>query len=759
MEGGVAKRQKRAVSISKKVAFWPGILTLIGAALCGRVCLLDAILLFAAANMAAVAIAGLNIHFALIGALLGTLLLQQPLNIPAAAVCVLYYLLHLVWSRWRKKMERFDKILLLFLSEVALLPVFFSSGLQELLRGLIALCVAVISSLIIQNALKTMKTLSRRHVLSDGEQVCISAFFGVLLMSVTDVQAFGFSLPVMLLLLYAMITALARGVGGVAMSVALAAVLTADGSFSLSFVGGIAACALAGAMLRKLDTLGVIGGFIGASLLIGTYVFSASHTINLLNLAAAGAIFLIIPREQMLQLCAYLDDDKNRERFAQKAMRRLRLNTSAEIRHTAKICREMAQLFHSEELEEEPSDALMQWTAQAAKGVCADCSLKKICWRDNRGAAQAIVALLNAHENGERLRIRKPFDPSCKHMQQLAAAAWQAQNQYLVQRAMKKQSNQQYAFINRQITGVGEVLDDLCQRVAEDRWLDEELEQILARGLDRMGYRVYGVDASFPHGNLLIHLRMPAQAIEHADALCEAIQRVLRRRVRILNTLLEGRDCTFVLEEAQAFSAHMGTATLPISRSGISGDSTGERRLERGRVLYALSDGMGAGEIAKGESEVALRFLFDLYGAGFSRDIALESVNKLLLERSEDMYATLDAVFLDLRSGDAEFIKYGAPPTFVFRGSKLHMICAEALPAGIVDEAVPAVSTAKLRRNDAVVLFSDGALDALGDMTKQTIAHALARQLTAQEAAESILSVASSRSREDDMTVMVIKIA
>lgn len=176
MEGGVAKRQKRAVSISKKVAFWPGILTLIGAALCGRVCLLDAILPFAAANMAAVAIVGLNIHFALIGALLGTLLLQQPLNIPAAAVCVLYYLLHLVWSRWRKKMERFDKILLLFLSEVALLPVFFSSGLQELLRGLIALCVAVISSLIIQNALKTMKTLSRRHVLSDGEQVCISAF-------------------------------------------------------------------------------------------------------------------------------------------------------------------------------------------------------------------------------------------------------------------------------------------------------------------------------------------------------------------------------------------------------------------------------------------------------------------------------------------------------------------------------------------------------------------------------------------------------
>ncbi|MDO4572934.1 MAG: SpoIIE family protein phosphatase, partial [Clostridia bacterium] len=700
-----------------------------------------------------------NIHCSLLGAVLGCMLLQRPLNFPAAAVCLAYYLLHLLWRRWRGRLERFDRLLLLFIAEVALLPVFYSGGLQRLLMGLIGLCVAVFSSLIIQNALKTLRALPRRHVLSDGEQVSISAFFGVVLLSVTDVQAFGFSLPVALLLLYAMVTALARGVAGVAMSVSLAVVLASGGSFSLSFVGGIAACALAGAMLRRLDTLGVLGGFIGASLLVGTYVFTASHTINLLNLAASGAAFLMIPRAQMLQLCAYLDDEKNHERFAQKAMRRLRVSTAAEMRQTARVCREMAGLFKPGELENEPSDALMQWTAQAAYGVCADCSLKKICWHDRQRAAESIVALLAAHERGERLRIRRPFEPSCKHMQQMAAAAWQAQNQYLVQRAMKKQSNQQYAFINRQLSGVGEVLEQLSERVAEDRWLDEELEHLLLRGLDRMGYRIFGVDASFPHGKLMIHLRMPAAAIERAEALSEAVCRVLRRRVRLLNALLDGRQCTFVFEEAQAFSSSMGTATLPISASGVSGDSTGERRLERGRVLYALSDGMGAGEIAKNESEVALRFLFDMYGAGFDRDIALESVNKLLLERSADMYATLDAVFLDLRSGSAEFIKYGAPPSFVYRGSRLHTISSEALPAGIVEEAVPAISAAKLRRNDAVILFSDGALDALGDATKDTIAHALARRAEAQEAAERILAAASERSRDDDMTVMVIKIA
>ena len=33
--------------------------------------------------------------------LIGCLLLQRPLNFPAAAVCVLYYLLNLFWTRWR----------------------------------------------------------------------------------------------------------------------------------------------------------------------------------------------------------------------------------------------------------------------------------------------------------------------------------------------------------------------------------------------------------------------------------------------------------------------------------------------------------------------------------------------------------------------------------------------------------------------------------------------------------------------------------
>lgn len=759
MQTDSEKRENKSKSSDSRRALRLALVNLLCAVALARICFDDGLSPFGPAFLGAVAIAGGNAHLTLLGVLVGTLALQRPMHIAAAAGSALFYVAHLLWKRFSRNSAKLDRLFLLFLTQAALLPVFYAESVQVLLRGLIGLGLTVFSAFAMQNALTTIRTLGNRHVLTDGEQVNISLFFGILLLALSEINYLGFSLPVVLLLTFSMIAALARGVGGVAVSVAIGAVLTVGGDFTLMFVGSLAACTLAGAALRKIDALGVFAGFLAGCLIVGTYVFTASHTINLLNLALAGAIFLVIPRSAMLAICGYLDAGKNRERYSKKSMRRLRERTAAEMAETAKVCREVAQLFGTRVSPEEPPDARMQWVTQAAHSVCTNCPMEKLCWSDYPSASDSVVAMLEAHERGERIRIRQPFDPACKHMLQMAAAAWQAQNQYLVQHAMQQQTAQQYAFVNRQLTGVCNVLDALGKRVKEDRWLDEDLEQRLLNGLDRRGIRVFGVDASFPHGKLQMHIRVSESYGKQPLPVCEAVHQTLKRQVRLLDTLYEGRQCTLVLEEAQLLTAHMGTASLPISSSGVSGDCTGQRQLEGGRALYALSDGMGAGQAARAESEAAIRLLFDLYSTGFQRDVALESVNRLLLEHRRDMYATLDAIFLDLRTGQAEFIKYGAPPTFVYRGSRLHSICAEALPAGIVDEAVPAIQTAKLRRDDTVFLFSDGALDALGEQTQSAITEALAKTQDCKKLSELLLQRAKSCGQEDDMTVMVIRIA
>jgi len=221
----------------------------------------------------------------------------------------------------------------------------------------------------------------------------------------------------------------------------------------------------------------------------------------------------------------------------------------------------------------------------------------------------------------------------------------------------------------------------------------------------------------------------------------------------------DGKICILVIEEAQLLSVSVGKASAAVSSSGVSGDCTGIRALSQGRMLCVLSDGMGSGAAARSESEAAIRLLFNLYERGFTREIALESVNRLLLEKGKEMYATLDIVHVDLSSGQTEFIKYGAPPTFVYRGKRIHTISSEALPAGIVDEAVPAIQTTKLRRDDIIFLFSDGMLEALGHQTQSAIMETMAQATDSQMISELLLRRAQDMGQGDDMTALVIRIA
>ena len=507
-----AKRNRFLQYIGRR-AFPGEMLTFFAALLLGRVCIAGDIAPFGLAFLAAATIAGCNPHYAFAGAVFGQVLLQQAPQYPAVCTCVLYYVMHLLWTCWSRREETLDRLFLLFLAQAAMLPVFHASDVASLLRALINVGLCEFAALVMQSALRTLRALGSRHVLSDAEQVSISLSFGFFLLSVTDVQAFGFSLPVVLLLLFAMVAALSRGVSGVAVSVALAVVLAVAGDFTLTFVGSLAACTLAGSLMRRADTIGVFGGFLGCSLVVGTYVYTASHTINLLNLAVSGAVFLLIPRGALLTLCAYLDADMNRERFSEKAMQRMRERTAHDIRRTVAVGREVARLFEMPQ-QQEPPDAQLQWTAQAAASVCMDCSLRKMCWRDPHLAAQAVSAMLQAHERGERIRIRRPFDPSCKHMPQMAAAAWQAHNQYLVQSALRSRTARQYRFVNRQLNGMCDVVEALAARVLEERWLDEDLERAVAQSLDRHGIRAFGVDAAFPSGRVRLDVRVSASYLD-----------------------------------------------------------------------------------------------------------------------------------------------------------------------------------------------------------------------------------------------------
>lgn len=189
-----------------------------------------------------------------------------------------------------------------------------------------------------------------------------------------------------------------------------------------------------------------------------------------------------------------------------------------------------------------------------------------------------------------------------------------------------------------------------------------------------------------------------------------------------------------------------------------TGDSVGIR--ESGtNVLLILSDGMGTGSAAHRESSAAVAMLGDLFCVGFDLNSAQECVNRLLvLKREHDMYATLDTVRVDLVSGVAEFIKQGAPPSYILREGKIYTIYSEALPMGIVSSAPPSLHTVTLERGDSVIMITDGVCDALGESVMASIAELVSAANTADDAASAVLLEAARDGADDDMTVLVLRI-
>lgn len=209
------------------------------------------------------------------------------------------------------------------------------------------------------------------------------------------------------------------------------------------------------------------------------------------------------------------------------------------------------------------------------------------------------------------------------------------------------------------------------------------------------------------------------------------------------------------------------TEVAKLARDGrlVCGDSHLVKELSGDRLLLVLSDGMGAGDRAAGESRAAISLLERLLDAGFDRKVAIRTVNSILVLRSpEESFATLDLALIDLRSGEAEFIKVGAAPTFVRRRDGVTVVKACSLPLGILDDVELESSFLGVQPGDALVMVTDGILEAgAGQVSHEEWIRAAVLDAGAADEpglARLLLDAAAGVTpgeRHDDMTVLVVR--
>lgn len=198
---------------------------------------------------------------------------------------------------------------------------------------------------------------------------------------------------------------------------------------------------------------------------------------------------------------------------------------------------------------------------------------------------------------------------------------------------------------------------------------------------------------------------------------------------------------------------------------GISGDSCMWAELPGNRFAVVLSDGMGSGRVAAGESSLAVTTVIRLLETGLEVELVLKLLNEiLLLNADKEVFSTIDLGIFNEKTGKMKFYKIGAAPTFIRRKYSVETLAVSAMPLGIVDGLKMDCVTASLNPGDQVIMASDGVTDCLrDDMSCQWLKDTISkiRSRDPQTMCDLIINRAAihyGEREKDDLTVVTLRV-
>lgn len=214
------------------------------------------------------------------------------------------------------------------------------------------------------------------------------------------------------------------------------------------------------------------------------------------------------------------------------------------------------------------------------------------------------------------------------------------------------------------------------------------------------------------------------------------------------------------------FKISIASSKATKNNSDMSGDTSIQTSLHDGKFMMALSDGMGSGPKAKKSSSTVIKMLKRMLTTGFDKDISIGLINSSInINSNEETYATIDISVIDRNTGNIEFVKNGACPTFIKSENKVEVVKAVSLPAGIVQDIDLVVYDKDLKGGEIIVMCSDGILESNTELTNKEI---WVKELLENIQTDDIQKIANILLQEsidngygiakDDMTVLIAKI-
>lgn len=318
-------------------------------------------------------------------------------------------------------------------------------------------------------------------------------------------------------------------------------------------------------------------------------------------------------------------------------------------------------------------------------------------------------------------------------------------------------AEKQRALISSEAGGIGEILKNMSYEFSAKIDFERKTEKLIA---DELSLEGLVPDAVVSFGENEYHVLFSDKNADVKKA-TNSLSKATGQRLGLVNKVDLGKGIMCVFKKSPAFDASFGVAQRTKFGSEASGDVHSLIKINEGKFLIALCDGMGSGENARETSGLAVEFIESLSRAGLNPESIAELSNNLLSLKQSDGFSAADMAIIDLYAGICDVIKLGATFGLIITDDGVKVLENSSLPLGVLENATPDAYVLDLKGGETLILMSDGITDAFFSSTDAVEFLEREKSANPQVLAERLLLEAVNRGGgqpKDDMTCLAVKI-
>lgn len=693
-------------------------------------------------------------------------------------------------EEYKNERRKLGKYVFLSTFIIQVIQMFFNDFLiYNLLLSIATSTITYIFYKIFSESIVVIREWGNKSAFSIEEIIGATLMISVSLLAINNVTLFSLNIGQVIMIIMILVLGWKNGIMvGATAGITIGTVVGIIGNSDPILIASFALSGMIAGILNRFGKFGVIIGFmIGNAILTHIYSGNTVAIIYFKEIIVASLGLILIPKSVEINIDDLFDKSSALPngpiyRLTEEKYAASKLNTVSDAIQV------MSDTYKGDKKEtsKEPKDIFLNELSNRLEKL-QDNLLYEDMYNYNNGIAEETYDILRQKQKITNLDLQDVFrnhnalivtldnmqnmEETDKDIQEITDIINESYKISNVTYIWEQKVNESKKVISNQLDNVSEAISNIAKEITvdEDKFYEESAKiKLLAEN-----NHISIVDLKIKKSNNKYLVSLYTDRCKedcYIEKIEEILSKVLEDKIKLQKkecALSEDNNvCKQIYSSEDKYLLRVGIAKKTKDKSAVSGDTYIKTKLEDGKNLIVLSDGMGSGPEARKSSRVAVKMLERLLKTGFEEDASIKLINSTMcLNSKDDMYATLDIAIFDLFTGNMEIVKNGSCPTFIKSGKDVQLIKSLSLPAGIIDNIDLVTFDRDLEDGDIIVMCTDGIIDSNSEYNNKEM---WVRDILSEIETDDVQKIADIVLQEavdnnlgrpkDDMTIIVAKI-